>query len=198
MNSFAAISEMSDTLRDVLVAGITASADPQLSGIPVHLLSPRDMRASQNSRTGISVWMYHVMRNAELQNRPPRSTPPNLIFRHELPLDLCYLITPIRDNTHDEQVLLGRIAQLFNDVPILRGNLLRGGLASGEQEFRLLLDVMTPNELAAIWHAMNEPYRASLTYVVQSVPITSTRAPFNGAPVMQRELSVHPIIEVQR
>lgn len=196
MSDFTAISAMSASLKSILADGITNNPDPQLTGVPVHLLSPKEMRDSLDKKTGISLWLYRVARNGDLQNAPPRFVPPNQITRHALPLDMHYLVTPIMEKAEDEQTLLGRVAQLFNDHTVVRGASLQATLKNSGQEFRLNLETLTLEELTRVWHALAEPYQLSLSYLVQLVSIDSARELAQASPTMTRETSYTQIISV--
>ena len=68
MSDYTAIAAVSDTLRQVLRQNITLSSDPQLTGIEVYLLSPKEMNDAGDK--GVSVWLYKVSRMAEMLNEP--------------------------------------------------------------------------------------------------------------------------------
>jgi hypothetical protein len=52
------------------------------------------------------------------------------------------------------------------------------------QSLSLHLEPHTLEELTRIWHALQEPYELSATYVVQYVPIISRREVLEGAAVL--------------
>lgn len=194
MSDYTAISGASATLQAVLKAGITDSAEPQLSGVPIHLLSPKEMRDSADKKTGVSLWLYRVTRNGDTLNVPPKRVAPNQITHRSLPIDLYYLVTPIATKPEDEQDLLGRVIQIFNDHSILRGALLKGSLQGAPIEFRLTLEMLTLEELTRVWQALMEPYQLSLCYMAQLVTIDSALEPMQSSPVLVKEAEYVQIV----
>jgi hypothetical protein len=194
MSDYTAIRAVTNTLRDLLVDNITNSADPGLAGVAIHLSSPREMR--EDNVTGVSLWLYRVSRNAYTLNHPPERPAPNRLRHPALPMDLYYLVTPMTDAPADEQLLLGRVLQVFHDSGTLRGALLRDTLAGTDEQLRLTLEPLSLEELTRVWHALNEPYQLSSSYLVQLVEIDSDREAATVAPVVSRPIEVHQILEV--
>ena len=194
MSSYTALRAVSNTLRDLLVAGITNSSDMQLNGVPIHLLSPKEMHESTDKKTGVSLWLYRVARNGDTLGLPPRRISPTQVSHHPVPLDLHYLVTPIVEAPEDEQMLLGRVAQIFNDHPGLRGALLKDDLAGSGEEMRLMLETLSLEEISKVWQALGESYQLSLSYEVQLVTVDSARDPVQASPVLVRESTYTQIL----
>ena len=193
MSDYTVISAVSNTLFNLLKAGITDSTLAGLSTVPIFLDSPKDLR-DQGITKGVSIWLYRVTRNPDLTNQPPRRIAPDKLLRLSLPVDLYYLVTPIATEPEDIQTLLGRVAQLFNDNAILRGAALTEVLHGSGKELRLVMEMLTLEELTRVWHALVEPYQLSLSYLVQMVTIDSDHDPITGAPVLTREMSYTQIL----
>ena len=173
MSDFTALRAVSITLRDLLVQEITHSANPhtQVSGTEILLESPKEVR--REKRKGISLWLYMIRREPDTLNRPLEHPTPSLVHRRPLPLTLHYLVTAMHDHPEDEQVLLGRVAQVFHDHAILTAGDLRDTLTGEDLELRVVLDAPTLEELARVWDALNESYQLSIAYTVQVVSIDS-------------------------
>jgi hypothetical protein len=195
MSDFTAIRAVSVTLQALLQDHITNSPDPQLNGVPIELRSPKEMRDDGNA-TGVSLWLYRVIRDAERLNSPSVRVSSNQLAHHALPVNLYYLVTPIRDNPADEQALLGRVVQVFNDHAALMGSDLKDTLAGGSEELRLLMEAPTLEELTRVWDALKEPYQLSLTYMVQLVTIESGHELVRSGPVLVRETEYKQILSV--
>src|SRR5690348_4278276 len=88
----------SQTLQAVLLARL--QEDPVLrllfpllgTGV-VSLASPDGM--VQLEQTGVSIWLYRIVRDEQRLNQPPRRLPPDFVRHVPLPLRLHYLITPM-------------------------------------------------------------------------------------------------------
>jgi len=192
MSDFTAIRAVTDTLKSILELGITQSADPQLNGIAIDLRSPKEMRADQVS--GISLWLYRVARDADLLNCQPERLSPTLFRRASIPVRLYYLITPLVVKPEDRQTLLGRVIQLLNDHSQLRGSDLQDSLAGSDEQFRIVLETLTLEELTRVWYSLSEPYDLSVSYEVQVVKIDTDEEAVEAPPVLVRNAGYKQIV----
>jgi hypothetical protein len=195
MSDYAVISAVSRTLRDLLHENITNSTDHQISGVAIHLLSPKEMQETGQT-TGVSVWLYKVSRMPEMLNDPPERKQPNQIPRYFLPVLLFYLITPMTSDPLTRHALLGKVLQVFNDHAILRGSDLRGVLQGTTEQLRINLEALTLEELSLVWYALSEPYQLSVTYLIQVVKIDSDREPVRASPVVEKEATYARVLSV--
>lgn len=186
MSEYSAIRGVTRTLRALLMQHITNSSDPDLGGIPIDLRSPKEMREDSEAK-GVSLWLYRVVRNGFTHNKPLERLSSTQLHRQSLSIDLYFLITPIANTSDDEQLLLGKVLQVFNDHPTLRGALLQDSLQGGSEEFRLILEPLSLEEVTRVWDALKEPYQLSVSYLVQVVDIDSAREALEIAPVGIKE-----------
>ena len=186
MSQYTAIRAVSESLQQMLEQYIT---DP---GVSVELKSPKEMHFDQD--TGISVWMYRVTRNEHILNHPPERIGVNQVRRQPLPVNLHYLVTPMMSDPLDEQELLGRVLQVFNDHPVLSGADLAGALLGSQSEFRVALETPTLEELTRVWEALQESYQASVSYLVQVILIDSEEPPQASPVVLQRQVTHSQIV----
>lgn len=187
MSEYTAIRAISESLRALLEQYIT---EP---GVEAVVLSPQEMR--EDNRSGVSVWLYRVTRNEHLLNQPPQRLSATEFARNPLPVNLHYLLTPIMTDILDEQTLLGRILQVFNDHPVLRGSHLQNDLAGSGDSFRVHLETLTLEELTRVWGALQEPYQTSLSYLVQVVSIDSEEPPRTATPLTVSETTTSQILD---
>jgi hypothetical protein len=192
MSDFTAIRAVSHTLKEILKQAITDDSDPQLNGVLVDLRSPKEL--AEHSTTVVSLWLYRITRDPDLLNRPGARPAPNQRVNQPLPIHLYYLITPISTQPDDEQALLGRILQALNDHAIVKGSDLQDSLTGSDDQFRVAFETLTLEELTRIWHSLEEPYRPSLTYVVQVVNIDSDLEPAEVPPVKVREAQYAEVV----
>lgn len=189
----------SQTLQAVLLAALQADAVlsalfPPLGSSVVSLATPDGM--VELDQTGVSVWLYRVMRDEQLLNQPPRRLPPDRLQAVPLPMRLHYLMTPMmRGNAGDpapetDQHVLGAILRSFHRQPILRGAALAGSLRGTDRQIRVNLESPGLEELARVWDTLDQPYRVSLCYEVSVVEVESDRPEGHGPPVMQSEPAV--------
>jgi len=186
MSDFAAIRAVSESLRGIIDNQIT------LAGVTVSEQSPKQM--VESATNGISIWLYRVTRNEHILNNPPARPAPNQLSHKPFPVNLHYLISFFMPDVRDEQLLLGRIVQIFNDQPVLRGSDLTGSLSGEDSEFRIHFETLTLEELTRIWNALQEPYRTSVSYLIEIIQIESLLDPMLAQPVLQRHSTTSQIV----
>ena len=117
-----------------------------------------------------------------------------------MPLSLSYLVTPLAQEPAEEQILLGKVLQVFNDHAILRGaDLQKSSQVQPlelQDEIRLSLEMLSLEEITRVWNALQEPYELSVAYRVQIVNIESDREPIQTSPVLARESQYTQIVSV--
>lgn len=193
MSDYTVISAVSATLKEILKQNITLSTDPDLNGVDIYLLSPKEMQDAGHS-VGISVWLYKVTRMAEMLNEPPERIGPRQIARTPLPVLMFYLITPFTTHPETRHTLLGRVLQVLNDHAILRGSDLRGVLKGTNEQLRVNLEALSLEELSLVWEALSEPYQLSVTYLIQVALIDSDIGPIKSSPVLEKETTHSQIL----
>ena len=119
-------------------------ADPLLSGffgggMVVSLATPQEM--NEKPAEGLSVWLYRIIRDDQRLNDPPVRISPTELRPPPLPVRLHYLMTPVtNEQTGDpetEQLILGKVLQLFHSHPVLAGADLQAEFAGTEVELRV-------------------------------------------------------------
>ncbi len=151
---------------DTIAAYLTAQfqADSELATfftggtMVVSLDSPE--RMEENTREGLSVWLYRLTRDEETLNLPRERVAPGQLRRIPLPVRPHYLITPITSTssasagTETEQVILGKVLQLFHDYPCLHGADLKDELSGTSVELYVRLEPMKLDQMSRVWDAL--------------------------------------------
>ena len=165
-------------------------ADPTPSALGTMILTldtPQEME--ENDQEGVSLWLYLVQRDEQTLNRPPRRVGLDQVERRPLPLRLHYLVTPIVDRevrtdaAELEQLVLGKILQIFHDDASIAGARLRGMLAGSGLEFFVRLEPLSLEEITRVWDALDRPDQLCVSYEVSVVPIASAVDPARIVPV---------------
>jgi hypothetical protein len=193
MSDYASIADITRSLRELLRTYITLSTLPQIAGVPIDLRSPKEMREA--SAQGVSLWLYRIIRNSDLLNRPRVRSSATQIERPSMPINLHYLITPLAANPVDEQALMGRVLQVLNDHASLGGANLLGTLENSGEEFRLNFEPMTLEDITRVWNSLQEPYQLSVSFEVVLITIDSLREPDQGSPVLVKETEYMQILD---
>ena len=197
-----AIRATSRTLADFLQAQF--EADPDLGGafsgggtMRVLLNTPAEMTGT---RSGLSVWLYRVTRDAATLNRPPERISPTRVRPAPLPVRLHYLVAPITGSTatdapETEQVILGKALQSLHDHPQLSGTDLRDDFTGTSTVITSRFESLSLDDLARIWDALATSYRTSVSYEVTVVDIEAPIASSTGPMVRVPRLEPAVIVE---
>jgi len=153
----------------------------------VTLNSPQEM--AENQIEGLSVWLYRVVRDEERLNAFPERISLDLLRRPPLPVRLHYLMTPItavnsQTGPETEQVILGKVLQVFHDHPTMCGTDLRDDLSGTEAELSIRLEAQSMEEITRVWQALEGSYELSLSYEVSAVDIAPAMQPERIRPVV--------------
>ncbi len=186
MSEYTALREVSNAIVARLTVEFTA--EPLLNallgmGYVISLRTPAEMLSAAPQQTGLSVWLYEVSRAEFLNNRPLERVGPDLVRKAPIPVSLHYLMTPIADDSANEQLILGKVLQVFNDEPVFRVNPAHPELTD---EVRVALENPGMEVLSKLWSALTEPYRLCASYLAQTVNIRSAEEPMHRPPVLQK------------
>ena len=192
MSEYVCIREVTLALQTLLRKEITNSTDPNLTGVPILLSDPREMRKKE--LTGISLWLYRVTREPDSLNRPIERVTSNKLRRQPISLTLFYLLTPMRDQPRDEQALLGKVIQVLYDHGVMAGPEVGALLAADGTELHVALNGLSLEDLARVWDVLKEPYQLSLSYIVQTIAIDSDRDLVKRPPVLAGTDAMHQIV----
>ncbi len=165
------IADVSDTLLSVLTAAFSSMPAPSPIA-EIHDLQGAIALAPAR----LTLFLFEVVEDATLRNRSliRAVAPPNLtVQRPPIPLILRYLLTPWGGDRHTEQLILGRALQVLYDGAILSGPHLQGGLAGTDEAIKLKLAPLTLEERTRVWHAVQKPYRLSVSYDARVINIDS-------------------------
>jgi hypothetical protein len=167
MPDFGVIADVSETLEVVLTDALSTLAP----GPPVAEVHDLATPAATNPPR-VTLFLFEVGEDPTQRNRPAvRSVaPPNLTTeKPPMALRLRYLVTPWSGDLFTDHRMLGRVLQVLYDDAILNGPQLQGGLAGTSQALKVTLAQLTLEERSRIWHAVQQPYRLSLTYEIRVV-----------------------------
>jgi uncharacterized protein DUF4255 len=163
--------------------------DPQVNALidnqnRISLESPYDLR--NNNAVRLSIYLYRIVEDAYTKNRFPVAGSGINLRQPPLTLDLFYLITPLVGAPREQQIVLGKVMQVFYDRAILSGADLVGALAGSDDVVRIMLNPVTLEETTRVWHALEMSYRLSMCYAARVALVDSTRERLNQ-PVVQRQ-----------
>jgi hypothetical protein len=94
--------------------------------------------------------------------------------RVPLALDLFYLVCPLIGTPREQQIVMGKVLEVFHDRAILQGPDV-GPIAAAGEELRIVLNPVPLEETARVWEALDMSYRLSVCYTVRVAILDSTR-----------------------
>jgi hypothetical protein len=155
-------------------------------GMVVSLATPQEM--NEKPAEGLSVWLYRIIRDEQRLNDPPVRISVSELQPPPLPVRLHYLITPVTNqqtgDPETEQLIVGKVLQLFHSQSVLRGTDLQAEFSGMEIELRVRLEPQSLEEITRVWEALEGSYQLSLSYEVSVVNIMPELEPEQVSPVM--------------
>jgi hypothetical protein len=185
MSDYSALRRVSTTLQALLKQSFLA--DPALNPLfagthVVSLETPKEMRKAP-PENGLSLWLYLIQRDPFLTNRPAERVDATHIRFPPLPMDLHYLITPITDDPETEQLIMGKVLEVFYE----RADLMPDpAFPELQDELRISLEPLDLESITRVWTALEEPYQLCASYLVQAVNVSPGEAPAATSPVLEK------------
>lgn len=168
MATYEAIAHVSTTLRQILMDGFSGLTP----SYAIELKSPKDV----DSNNVLSLFLYRVMRNPDLNQRPPELVPngvgKGVLHPAPLALDLYYMITPFGSPENNMRIL-GLTERILKDNAIVTGAALRGSLAVANEEIRISETGLTQDVVTQVWQALETSMKLACYYLASPVFIDS-------------------------
>jgi hypothetical protein len=188
MADFGVIAAVSETLQTVLTNALSTLA-PQPDQAPVAEL--HDLQGTiSTSPARLTIFLFEAVEDPSARNRPRvrGMAPPDLTLQKPpMALLLRYLLTPWGGNRVTEHQILGRAMQVLYDGAILSGPDLKGSLAGTDDALKVTLAPLSLEERTRVWHAVQKPYRLSVSYEVRVVNLDTEQQDLL-TPVRRRSL----------
>ena len=189
MSDYKVLAEVGESLVNVLWQEI--QADPSLVALInnsnlISLESPAEHQANSSDPSLLSVYLYRVTEDAYMKNRIAVEGNGGAVRKPQMALDLYYLITPLLKAPRDQQIVLGKILQVFYDHPTLEGTDLVGSLQTSGNVIRAVFNPVPLQEVSWVWQALETPYRLSVTYAVRVTLLDSTEEQMQKRVLLQR------------
>jgi len=182
MSNSSIIVEVSAAIRQQLNQAIL----PDQPSI-VELTPPRE----KPEKDLVSLWLYRVNRNGDVANNERMRTDAGELLHRPLPVDLHYLITPQFTVNKTEQQVLGSIMQFFHSYPSLQS---QPSEISEDIKLKITPELLSVKQHAHIWQALAQPFRLSVSYLVQCVRIDSLLPPTKAPPIQKSEIRFSQIV----
>jgi hypothetical protein len=187
VSDYTVIAEVGEALVRVLWEEI--QLDPQVSLLidnenRISLQSPKELAEDNSVR--LSIYLYRVVENPFLKNQTMTPIEGRRQQVVPLALDLCYLVTPLVGTPREQQIVLGKLMQVFFDRALIVGTDLSPGMAEADEEVRVVLNPVSLEETTRVWQALEMSYRLSVCYIVR-VALVDSRRQRETTPVVERQ-----------
>lgn len=178
-----------------IIADVSVAILQQLNETLKLILSPPSVELAppkeKPEKDIVSLWLYRVSRNGDVANNDRVRTISGELLHRPLPLDLHYLITPQFKVPEAEQKVLGNIMQFFHSYPSLKSS--HQNLSS-DIALKITPELLTFEQQAHLWQALSQPFRLSVSYLVQCVRIESMLPAAKAPPVEKSEVRFAQIV----
>jgi hypothetical protein len=171
MSASTAIGMVSQSLRKLLLEPMKKLTP----SVNVTILAP-DETGGDPPR--INLFLYRILENSALKNldwqvkrgEPSRIAPP------PLSLNLYYLMTPYAQSASDtgnatSHAILGEAMRVFHENAVVPRNALVEELRDAEEQIKIMLNPLDPDELGRVWSTFSQPFRLSVMYEVSVVQL---------------------------
>ena len=187
MSDYTVIAEVGEALVRVLWEEI--QLDPQVNLLidnenRISLQSPKDLAEDNSVR--LSLYLYRIVEDPQLKNQVMAPGEGRRQRVAPLALDLYYLVTPLVGTPREQQIVLGKLMEVFYDRALLEGTDLSPGMNAAGEELRVILNPVSLEETTRVWQALEISYRLSVCYVVRVVLVDSRRGRAS-MPVLARQ-----------
>jgi hypothetical protein len=185
------LNDIDELLKNILTGNIEELQPPD----SIDFGSPPERTPS---RTGLSLYLYHIMENPYLKNQEFEQRGTDIMQHPPLVLDLYILATPFSSATNSniarqvEKIILAKVMRTFYDNAILRGPILGDSLLnSGNTEIRIVPNKITVEQLSQLWMIFDDAFfRLSASYIVTPLRIPSRRE-LSARKVITKELGFY-------
>jgi hypothetical protein len=159
------------------------------SPVPVTIASPGEDYGVPVGDNGeelgisrINLFLYRVEEPPHSRNNDWVNAGDGKQIPYPLTLSLFYMLnifTPDNNNNLDEHRILGDVMRVFHSHPVIDPIYFEGTLNPNDppfglpwEELKIVNHPLPLDQLAAVWHAINKPYRLSVVYEVSAVQIS--------------------------
>jgi hypothetical protein len=171
MSASTAIGMVSESLRTLLVTKMTLTP-----AVAVTVLAPDETGGDRR----VNLFLYRILENSTLKNLDWQVKPGDItrITPPPLSLNLYYLLTAYAQNdaltgnvtAHE---LLGEAMRVFHDHAVVPRDALVQGLRGANEQIKIVLNPLEPDELGRLWSTFSQPFRLSVRYEVSVVQLES-------------------------
>jgi hypothetical protein len=173
--SYSVLSDVTNTILSVLrsnVKKVFPAPDENLE-VQISLTHPKDIETSKDY--SLLVFPYNFSEYSVMRNQPDPGADDATARFPSLFLALHFLFVAKAKSLDEDCRILGKVIETFVDNPVLRGSVLRGGLAGTDAQLKVTLDSLSIDDLNKLWSVLGTSYRPCLSYTVLPVQVEPTQ-----------------------
>ena len=186
MSGYKVIHAVDETLRHLLWSAMKIDptiSDPNILGASddkrISFEPPfRLIKDTEPENNYLSLFLYRIVENPDLKNRPLEQKNGKLLQYPPLALNLFYLVTPLikgQNSSENAHKLLSKTMQIFYDNAIVTGAAIQGTPPDKPEELRIIFHPISMEDITKLWSSFLRPYHLSIAYEVKVVAIDSER-----------------------
>lgn len=188
MADFGVIAAVSETLQTVLTNALSTLGPP-----PAPIAQVHDLQGNiPTNPAQLTIFLFETGEDPSARNRARVRgvAAPDLTLRKPpMAFLLRYLLTAWSGDRLTDHMILGRAMQVLYDGAILSGPDLQGSLAGTDDALKITLAPLSLEERTRVWHAVQKPYRLSVSYEIRVVNLDTEQQGLL-TPVRRRTLDV--------
>jgi hypothetical protein len=181
MKNYTVIEAVGRTLAELLKTEMEDPVQVSIASPGEDYGAPVDENGKELGISRINLFLYRIVESPYAKNNDWVDIGEGKQIPYPLTLDLYYMLnifTPDKTSNLDEHRIVGDVMRVFHANPIIDPIYYEGTLNPNEppiglpwEELKIIHHSLSLEELAAIWHAINHPYRLSIAYEVSAVQI---------------------------
>jgi Pvc16 N-terminal domain len=180
VSSYKVINAVGETLREILWSAIQNDSTivPGVISTETRITFEAPFKLIEGTvpeENSLSIFLYRIVENGDMKNRPFESQGTNLLKYPPLSLNLFYLISPLTNSAENNNNLLGKTMQIFYDNALMKGSTLQGVLANTAEELRIIFNPISMEDITKLWTSFTRHYHLSVSYEVKVIYIDSER-----------------------
>lgn len=181
MKNYTVIEAVGRTLAELLKTEMEDPVQVSIASPGEDYGAPVDAEGKELGISRVNLFLYRVVESPHAKNNDWVDIGEGRQVPYPLTLNLYYMLnifTPDKTSNLDEHRILGDVMRVFHANQIVDPIYYEGTLNPHEppiglpwEELKIIHHPLALEELAAVWHAINHPYRLSVAYEVSAVQI---------------------------
>jgi len=173
--SYNVLSDVTNTVLSILKSNVKQVFPAPDDDIEIHISLTHPKEIEKSKDYSLLIFPYNFSEHSVMRNQPDLGADGATARFPSLFLALHFLFIAKAKSIDQDCRILGKVIETFVDNPILRGSILRGGLAGTDAQLKVMLDSLSIDDLNKLWSVLGTSYRPCLSYTVLPVQVEPTQ-----------------------